>query len=335
MRPAKTNLQHTDTFLKNLRANPFDFLTQFFSFLGHYGVQIFIFLSGYGIAISYARNKWDSYKSFLLSRLNKIYPILFFAILFLFLYKVGLKLIFPAKEINLFSFVNEALLKLTLLSNLVPGEALSITGPWWFFSLIFQLYLLAPLLIRLKGSHLLLCILASWVIQFLVLFFSPNHIEFIRVNFIGYIPEFCLGIYFAKAPVKKLSNYVVLFALAVFLVGFFNPFVWVISFVSVPILTLAAYSYVSPPTNNFLSDLFTFFGKNSLYLFAIHGLCRPPFVALGNKSVAWSVVSAIAFIVFVVALSVFFKYSIILIQNLFLISIRRSDGKKYDHDTGR
>ena len=37
--------------------------------------------------------------------------------------------------------VKSLILKVTLLSNFIDGEQLSMSGPWWFISFIFQFYL--------------------------------------------------------------------------------------------------------------------------------------------------------------------------------------------------
>jgi len=46
-------------------------------------------------------------------------------------------------------------LQLTLLANFVPGKAMSACGPWWFYSFIFQFYLVFPLMIRIADAGLM------------------------------------------------------------------------------------------------------------------------------------------------------------------------------------
>ncbi|WP_299704895.1 acyltransferase family protein [uncultured Pontibacter sp.] len=306
----------TYTYLHNLLYLPADFLKQTFSFFGHYAVQVFIFLSGYGLAMRYAKGTRISYFTFLQERFLKIYPTFFFAVILLFFYKAGISTLFPAKQMDLSSFAYEAFLKLTLLSNFIPGEALSISGPWWFFSLLFQLYLVAPLLLLIrKQEHLLTLILVSWTLQLLILTFYPDSISYLRVNLLGHLPEFILGIYIARASTNILTPLVLLSALGLFIAGSFSPFFWVISFISVPILALAAYTSINPTVYGSLTRLIIFFGKNSLYFFAVHGLCRAPFVPWGNKSVLWSIIAAIAYLVGVVIITMLFKFIVLTLTN--------------------
>jgi len=313
----------THTLLYNLYYTPQDALRQLFSFFGHYGVQLFVFLSGYGLASKYAASDQINYKEFLLLRFRKVYPVLLLAVVFLFLYKAAVTFIFPAKEIDLTYFLYEAFLKLTLVSNLIPGEALSISGPWWFFSLIFQLYIVAPILLRLQNNYLYAGMALPWLIQFLLLAYEPDALTYFRVNLPGHLPEFCLGIYLARVGLRKINVVLALVALLLFIIGFYNQYVWVVSFFCVPLLAVAAYRYSQPALGSTFGKVITFFGENSLYFFAVHGLCRAPFVALGNKSVAWSILGAIGFLLVVTALTMVFKYLVNVILLLFSVGWKR------------
>src|SRR5687768_4459589 len=74
--------QKFDFFLRELNTHsPFEFVGLIFSYLGHYGVQIFIFLSAYGLYLS-TRNKEIRYWKFVRERIAKLYPSFFLAVLF-------------------------------------------------------------------------------------------------------------------------------------------------------------------------------------------------------------------------------------------------------------
>ena len=308
----------THTFLYNLYHTPQDVFRQLFPFFGHYGVQLFVFLSGYGLAQKYAASTQINYKAFLFLRFRKLYPVLLLAVVFLFLYKAAVTFIFPAKEIDLAHFLYEAFLKLTLVSNLIPGEALSISGPWWFFSLIFQLYLVAPILLRIQNNRYLYAgMVIPWLIQFLLLTYEPDALAYVRVNLLGHLPEFCLGIYLDRTDLGKINARLALIALLVFTIGSYNQYAWVVSFFCVPLLAMAAYRYSQPALGSTFGKAITFFGNNSLYFFAVHGLCRAPFVAMGNKSVAWSILGAIGFLLVVTVLTMVFKQLVNAILLLF------------------
>lgn len=310
--------QNVSNLLHNLASTPQDFVKQLFSFFGHYAVQLFVFLSGYGLSIKYGGATSIKYGNFIRNRLSKLFPVLFWAILFLFMYKVFVDAFIPSKQIDLSAFAQDALIKLTLLANLIPGKALSISSPWWFFSLILQLYLLAPLLLRLKKSNLIIAIAISWIIQLLILYLAPQHIDYLRLNFVGHLPEFCLGIYLARQNKLRIGPALTVSAIFIFMAGSFNASLWLVSFFVVPVLILKAYKAFAPETNSKLSQLIRFFGYNSLYLFAVHGLCRAPFVALGNQSVWGSWAAAILYLLVVTTLTLVFKYLVERISEVLL-----------------
>lgn len=135
------SLSNFENYITLSKLNPFDFTRYWSSYFGHYGVQIFIFISSYGLYLSYKTKKIHLIP-FLKKRLIKLYPTLLIAVILLLILSIVYNG-FPSIERLI-----HILLKLTLLFNFIPGEALSISGPWWFFSLIFQLYLVFPILLK-------------------------------------------------------------------------------------------------------------------------------------------------------------------------------------------
>lgn len=165
---------------------PLDFLNISFNYLGHYGVQIFIFISAYGLTKSYYNNK-VSWRVFMLKRLKKIYPAFLLAVWFFIVYNVYQHNVF-------FSWdeLKNCLLQLTLLANFFPEKALVSNGPWWFYSLIFQIYLIFPLTIffyeRFKIHFLILISIISYLLIFLLNnTLINNGLNFFYL-FVGHIP---------------------------------------------------------------------------------------------------------------------------------------------------
>ncbi|WP_242926732.1 acyltransferase family protein [Pontibacter vulgaris] len=322
------SISHILNLLHHLATTPLDAVKQLFSFFGHYAVQVFIFLSGYGLAVKCSNTSYLKYKLFIWQRLKKLYPALFFAIVFLFSYKALVTVLFPAKGMDLAIFAWQAFLKLTLLSNFLPGEGFSISGPWWFFSLIFQLYLIAPLLLRIRNSKILFIIAAACLLlQLLVLTSAPAYMEYFRLNLLGHLPEFCLGIYFARKREVKISKGMLLLLVIMFAAGAFNAEIWLLSGILVPVFFLVTYNQITIPDTSITAKLLNFFGNNSLYFFAVHGLCRAPFVPLGNRSVVWSWVAALLYLLVVTALTMAFKY---IVRNL--VALRLSIPKAVGQD---
>lgn len=78
--------EFSELFFKNyihiISQQPELFFQATLSFLGHYGVQVFIFLSAYGLTKKYI-NSEIVYRKFLKKRILKIYPAFLFSIFFL------------------------------------------------------------------------------------------------------------------------------------------------------------------------------------------------------------------------------------------------------------
>lgn len=106
------------------------------SHFGHYGVALFLFLSGYGLVAKYERvattstnspNTWNT-KQFISQHIQKLWALLIPGFL--------LSLCFTTDQSE-----SPILLMLTFVANLHQFTDLTY-GPWWFFSLMFQFYLL-------------------------------------------------------------------------------------------------------------------------------------------------------------------------------------------------
>src|SRR5690554_6212052 len=269
-------------FIAFIGSRPFEIIQHTFSYLGHYGVQLFIFISSYGLYISY-RDRDIKWLSFMKKRILKLYPALLIGIVFVLLLYVFLSNRFPSGYL-----IKESLLKLTLLYGFIPGSALSVSGPWWFFSAIVQLYAFFPLLKRIAnkfGPNSML-VTAFVFIGISILFNTfitiPNFT--IYYTFIGHIPVFALGIYFAARPEIKIHSLVILAALIVFAAANLYQSAFYFSFLAVTILLLSVILWLIPliERSQKLSGFLVFTGSISLFLFVIHGSLRFPFVKIAE-----------------------------------------------------
>ena len=261
--------------------DPRQTLQALFSFLGHYGVQIFIFLSAYGLA----RRHWETprrWSDFMWSRAKKIYPTFFLAILAWALY-MGLGGVNPLGIIG----QNFGMLTLTVLGvqNIVPGVDLPPIGPWWFFPFIMQFYALWPSLrlivkrydiqglLVLSGSSIALLYIANDV---LVARWWINLLE----TPIGHMPEICLGIFVGRYGVfpGKAAG---LIGGAILVGGNIHRALWPLSFVGALLLMVWLYQIVGQRLRRwtFLEQL----GICSGALFFVNGFVRMPFVAMAQQ----------------------------------------------------
>src|SRR5690606_9387250 len=112
--------------------------------------------------------------SFMKKRLNKLYPTLLIGIVLVVTIYMFTSGRFPSAHM-----VKHSLLKLTLLYNFIPHAALTVNGPWWFFSVIVQLYAIFPILkfiIKKYGPNALL------VLAFIFILLSGAFVTFIDIQ---------------------------------------------------------------------------------------------------------------------------------------------------------
>lgn len=281
---------------------PFESINLFFTYFGHFGVQLFILVSGYGLAMS-CRGRSEPFSGFIGRRLNRLYPA--------FLLAVGLLLVlifFKSNDLPPHDWFRSIGYKLMFVANLVPGELFSVNGPWWFYGLIVQLYILFPLLNRLYLKYGTKGLLVPVVLGYLLLFFVNPLVVKGDVNLMGSFPghlaEFSLGIWLAHNPAIVVRWWYYVIAFVVFSLGNVFPEAWLFSFLAVAFLLVGLSRRISGSGSQ--GSLFVRFliyiGELSMYLFAVHGFLRAPFVAYANQAHLPLVTIALSVIFFVISL---------------------------------
>ncbi|MBE0646166.1 MAG: acyltransferase [Bacteroidales bacterium] len=266
-----------------LRSNPLEFFHVFFNFLGHYGVQAFIVISAYGLTLSYQKSH-PAYGKFVLHRFNRLYPSLILA---------GISFVvvtlFATGNLIGMNTLKDLGIQFTLFGNLFPGKAMTITGPWWFYSFIFQFYLIFPLLMwihrKTGGIGLIGLVIAGYL--FTILLYQPMNQASLNpyFTFMGHLPELCLGIFLASRDNVKLPWWAFLLALVVLVGG--NIYRWLWPFANLAAAVILVVSIqglirVKDRMKGFYA-LISAIGAISMYLFAVHGFLRSPFLGLANS----------------------------------------------------
>jgi peptidoglycan/LPS O-acetylase OafA/YrhL len=262
---------------------PLDIIRFISSYLGHYGVQLFIFMSSYGLYLAY-KNKNIRWLNFMKRRIGKLYPSLVLGIaLFMLVYVFQLKIL-PGLEV-----LKSSLLKLTLVFGFIPNEALSLSGPWWFFSVIAQLYALFPLLLwglRKTGPDALVAIAFLFIgISMILNLFVKIPGYSVYFTFIGQMPVFSLGLYFAVQPQIKISKNILIISIVVFALGNLNQYAWYFSFVAITLILLTGAILLIPIIRKFkfLNSFLEFTGSISLFLFVVNGVLREPLILIAER----------------------------------------------------
>jgi peptidoglycan/LPS O-acetylase OafA/YrhL len=265
-----------------IRSNPLEIIHVFFNFLGHYGVQAFIFISAYGLTRSFREHR-PGYGKYILHRLDKLYPSLFLAatvfVIFYFLQEGKL----PGR-----SLLADLGIQLSLSANLVPGKAMAISGPWWFYSFIFQFYLVFPLFYWLNRKTGWIGLAGLTVAGLLLTWFLYAPMTAAELNpyqmFIGHMPELCLGIFVAGREKVSVPWWLFLIALFLFAGGNALEWLWPFANLGVTLLLIVAVQVwirIRHRMKN-LFALLSWIGIVSMYLFACHGFMRSRFIDLAN-----------------------------------------------------
>ena len=272
------------TFFHLLGENPGEWFNLLFSYLGHYGVQIFVVVSGFGLTVSMI-NKPRTWESFVVYRLKKLYLLLLTGVLVYYLGVVLMESSFPGVYVT-----HELKHKLIFIHTLIPNSGLSVIGPWWFFALILQLYLLFPLLFhwfKKQGwkAFGVVCLI-SYALVFLFRYVL-NHFNgsIVMMNAPGHLPEFCLGIMLALQQDRKIGWGWLVAAIVVFCLGnVYAPF-YPFTFISIALITLFAYQGLKrlPIKKHWISRPLAYFGGISMTLFVVHGSFRTPVLNLAQK----------------------------------------------------
>lgn len=278
------NAEFSKNFIDSLISNPLNFLQDILAFAGHYGLQLFIFISGYGLTVRYASTSIN-YKAFIKTRLTKLYPVFTIALLGLFVYNF---IIFKM-EFNR-EVIIDFILRYSLVANLIPKEVFVLNGPFWFYSMIVQLYLLFPFLLNIqKKKTIFLCFIAFLALTIVFIFnkqFSSLNFS-LFYNFIGHLPVFIFGIIYAFEGeiINKYLKWISVITVIVLILSMYNMYFWYLSNLAFLMLFLSVYLYFKKfQFPKFLTQFVLFTGGLSYYLFAVHGFLRKPWVGLANKA---------------------------------------------------
>lgn len=254
-----------------------------FSFLGHYGVQIFIFFSAYGLAIQFGKGIRTD-KEFIFYRLKKIYFLLAFG----FVCAMGIYALFGAE----FS-VKNTVIKFFLLTSTVSGFSGAqmyqmLSGPFWFFAVIIQLYVCFPFLYRLIGRFNLknswTLFLGSYIIIYALHFLNIGEDWIVSGyeiggitpwgNLIGHLPEAILGIVMAQNGIIRFKPIVWISALVIFFGSQCIEALFPLSFLMITILLIQSIYFIDVSVRGSLRKAILFTGTISMVLFLINAPIR-------------------------------------------------------------
>jgi peptidoglycan/LPS O-acetylase OafA/YrhL len=254
-------------------------LQAFFSFFGHFGVQIFVFLSAYGLAKSHWADP-AGWTRFMAGRVRKLYPA--FGLI------VVPWVILISLQMGPLTFLRHAGLQIAMmlvgLSPFMPGYGLPPVGPWWFIAFILEFYamwlLLRKLTVRFGWPGLLVvsvvCTAVTAVANPLLAHWSINLLE----TPIGRMPVLCFGIFAARYPVR-IPAVLGMMGGVILLVGSANAILW--PFTSMAALMLALWLYANVRGSLRGYSVLERIGNYSVLIFLLNGIVRNQFIALTHS----------------------------------------------------
>lgn len=197
-----------------------EWIYNFFSFLGWYGVPLFIFLTGFGLVRKYERqNAPPMNKSvFLYSNWLKLFALLLPGVV----YYVGYDAVHCILTGDLGYLINiyNRLFILTFLNDIFAPWTGITPGVYWYFGLTLEFYFLYAFIVYKQPIRILLLFtLASVALQVVVheAFGNPlSMLWWVRQNITGWMVPFAFGIVYARIKtVSVIWIYVIIFAAAI------------------------------------------------------------------------------------------------------------------------
>ncbi len=258
------------------------------SHFGHYGVAIFLFLSGYGLTKKYEPMSGNQLNA--TPRIG-IVPFVFRHALKLWKLMVPVVVLFVATQLYHGTWNRPWTRLLPLLgfySNLQPERDL-LLGPWWWFSLMMQLYIVWRLFIYRNGKSMLytvigLClatqIAATWIERGNLASYDTLT-SYLHYNFPCSMLAFGLGVAHARYNLYWLRQWwSPLVGLSLIIIGAFNAGIWCISPAGI-VMIAATFAHnvdsrlrtrerwcITP------LRILVFLGEISAWLFALHPIVR-------------------------------------------------------------
>ena len=289
--------QHNVDWFHNIITHSFNELTIFhlLSFFGHYGVPIFLFLSAYGLVIKYeTTNNIENQPT--------VYRFLRFHWLKLFrMMIVGFSafiLVDAITEGQHHYKVIDIVAQMGLFNNVLPNpDDIIWPGPYWFFGLMIQLYIVYRLFLYRRHW--------AWNVMLIVLCFAiqlscepeSEALNRWRYNFIGGMLPFGFGVLYARyAHTWTTATNLVAFVLSLFaiLLMSFNYITWyfvplVICVASITFVRLL--SWIEGVVGNkyfSVMNVLSWVGSISAALFVCHPITRKIFIPISRGGEYWT-----------------------------------------------
>ena len=265
-----------------------DFLTHIFSYWGHLGVPIFVFLSGYGLALKYDNHVQIKWKNYLESHYKK----LFFPLLFGTLAYIAVVFIIDG---NIHYSIARFFFQCTMLLNMIyPYEQNITPGPYWYFGMTMQLYLLYLFVIHRKSAKYLIGItVISVVFMGLLIYDTHRILIWTKYNVLGWMTPLALGVLAARYPscihyfsVKTKAALAFFCLLPCLILCGQNYYLWLMTPVVVILMGIAFVKLIP----SFVWENVKVIGDISLYILIVHPIVREVTLPISIYWGSWGII---------------------------------------------
>lgn len=290
----------------------YDFIYDIFSFLGWYGVPVFIFLSGYGLVRKYETpNGLPMHKpSFLLDNWFKLFALLLPGVLFF----IGEDIwhFFHGGGFDYLKNIKTQLILLTFLNDAFAPWLGIRPGIYWYFGLTLEFYFLyALVLYRRSVKVLLLVTLASILLQLAIQYRLFGNTQpalwWCRQNITGWMLPFAFGNLYARA--KSIPTFWIYISVCASIILFFpmmlDPALWQISLLCSIVLFITV-SHISLKIP-YWQNLWIYIGRLSPFIFASHAITRTYFYKYLSPENGYIGLKFMAYIIAIFLSSIVYK----------------------------
>lgn len=255
------------------------------SFFGHYGVPVFLFLSAYGLTLKYGDRPQETSAEAgsALQFIQKHFRKLFLMMIGGFVAFTIFDAITPGSwRYTIYVIVGQLL----MINNLFPDPDHMIwPGPYWFFGLMLQLYIVYRLFMyRRHWSYTVALMVACTALQMCFLPES-NTLNWLRYNFIGSMLPFGMGLLVARYSTKwrdisrGVHALLLLLSVAVVCVAGICYWTWFLVPPFVCVATIEAVKLLPHSVNKLLEWV----GGISAMLFVLHPILRKVFIPISRR----------------------------------------------------
>ncbi len=281
--------QHNVDWLTAVMASPDGLLpAHLVSFFGHYGVPVFLFLSAYGLELKYGRSLYAPAFRFVAYHWKKLFSMMIVGF-------VSFTIVDAMTPGRWHYTLTQVVAQLAMVNNLLPDPDHNIwPGPFWFFGLMLQLYVVYRLL--LYKRHWAWTVGAMVVCLGVQLAFAPESeaLNWYRYNFMGGMLPFGLGLLYARYGNRIILTNLNTLSLLVSVVfcGFMvmwmsaSYLLWSVVPLVVCVLCVYVVKLLSQaarrPVGAWLMERLVWMGEISAALFVIHPVLRKVFIPISR-----------------------------------------------------